>query len=100
MRDIDVFSKLLNLQAPWKVDRISLVPKQHRLDVWLAHRRGSQFANALDQHSVVTKAGAHVGQDATLPVLVTEPNMVAVRMYPDETARLFVLSEPAADWAG
>ena len=43
MRDIDVFSKLLNLQAPWKVDRISLVPEQHRLDVWLAHRRNASF---------------------------------------------------------
>jgi transposase len=43
MRDIDVFSKLLNLQPPWKVDRISLVPQQHRLDVWLAHRRNASF---------------------------------------------------------
>jgi hypothetical protein len=60
---------------------------------------GSQFAGTLDQRSVVTKAGAHVGQDATLPVLMTEPNMVAVRMYPDETARFIVLSEPTADWA-
>jgi transposase len=43
MRDIDVFSKLLNLQAPWKVDRVSLAPQEHRLDVWLAHRRNASF---------------------------------------------------------
>src|SRR5262245_57193910 len=44
MRDIDVFSKLLNLQAPWKVDRISLVPQEHHLDLWLTHRRNASFA--------------------------------------------------------
>jgi transposase len=43
MRDIDVFSKLLNLRTPWKVERISLVPQEHQLDVWLAHRRNASF---------------------------------------------------------
>jgi len=43
MRDIDVFSKLLNLQAPWKIDRISLVPQEQHLDIWLAHRRHASF---------------------------------------------------------
>jgi transposase len=43
MRDIDVFSKLLNLRTPWKVDRVSLAPQEHHLDVWLAHRRNASF---------------------------------------------------------
>jgi transposase len=43
MRDIDVFSKLLNLQEPWKVERVSLDSEQRELNVWLAHRRNASF---------------------------------------------------------
>jgi hypothetical protein len=40
-----------------------------------------------------------VGEAALLPVLVANPNLVAVRMHRDETCRFQVLSEPAAEWA-
>src|SRR3954453_20426556 len=43
MRDIDVFSKLLNLQHPWKVERGCLGSEQRELNVWLAHRRNASF---------------------------------------------------------
>jgi len=43
MRDTDIFSKLLNLQHPWRVDRVSLTPEERHLDVWLAHRRNASF---------------------------------------------------------
>jgi transposase len=43
MRDTDIFSKLLNLQNPWRVDRVALTPEERRLDVWLAHRRNASF---------------------------------------------------------
>jgi transposase len=43
MRDIDIFSKLLNLQKPWLVDRVSLNPEERHLDVWLAHRHNASF---------------------------------------------------------
>lgn len=43
MRDVDVFSKLLNLQSPWKVDRVALAPKERHLNVWLTHRRNASF---------------------------------------------------------
>ena len=46
MRDIGVFSKLLNLQTPWLVDRISLDPEERHLDVWLAHRCNASFTCA------------------------------------------------------
>jgi transposase len=44
MRDSDVFSRPLNLQSPWRVDRVSLAPEERHLDVWLAHRRNASFS--------------------------------------------------------
>jgi transposase len=44
MRDIDVFSKLLSLQNPWKVEHVSLAPEERHLDIWLAHRRNARFS--------------------------------------------------------
>jgi transposase len=43
MRDVDAFSKLLNLQKPWLVARVSLDPDERHLGVWLAHRRNASF---------------------------------------------------------
>ena len=44
MRDIDFFGKLLSLKRPWKVERVSLSPKEKSIDVWLEHRRHAEFA--------------------------------------------------------
>ena len=60
---------------------------------------GPHFANSLNRHAVVTKAGSEVGETAALPILVTNPEMVAVRMHRDETTRCQVLAEPTAAWA-
>ena len=43
MRDIDLFSKLLGLEKPWKVTRVSLDPEEKYLDVWLCHSRSAPF---------------------------------------------------------
>ena len=43
MRDIDLFSKLLGLERPWKVTRVSLAPEEKHLDVWLGHSRSATF---------------------------------------------------------
>jgi len=43
MRDIDLFSRLLPLQQPWRVERVKLDPKHQRIDVRLAHRRNAAF---------------------------------------------------------
>ncbi len=59
---------------------------------------GLHFTDSVGRRTVVVKAGPNVGEAADLPVLVTNPNMVAVRMHPDESVRLCVLSEPAGDW--
>lgn len=39
MRDIDLFTKLLCLEKPWKVNQVSLATEARRIDVWLEHRR-------------------------------------------------------------
>ena len=44
MRDIDFFSRLLSLKAPWKVSRVTLASKEKEIDVWLEHRRRAEFA--------------------------------------------------------
>lgn len=38
MRDVDVFRKLLELQKPWKVVRVSLSSDDKCVDLWLGHR--------------------------------------------------------------
>jgi transposase len=44
MRDISFFSRLLALESPWRVERVSLDTQEHHIDVWLAHRRNASFA--------------------------------------------------------
>jgi transposase len=43
MRDIDLFSRLLSLQRPWRVERVALDPAERRIDVVLDHRRHASF---------------------------------------------------------
>ena len=43
MRDIDLFSRLLSLQRPWRVERVALDSEERRIDVGLAHRRNASF---------------------------------------------------------
>ena len=44
MRDSSFFSKLLNLEKPWRVDRVSFVTEPGQVDVFLEHRPGARFA--------------------------------------------------------
>lgn len=44
MHDIDAFAKLLALQKPWKVNRVSLSSPEKEINVWFEHRRRGQFA--------------------------------------------------------
>jgi hypothetical protein len=60
---------------------------------------GPHFGKKLHRGGVVTKAGSSVGEAAGLPVLVSEPEMVAVRMQRDQAVRLYIASEPASEWA-
>ena len=43
MRDVTFFSRLWALEHPWRVQRVSLNTQEHRIDVWLAHRRNASF---------------------------------------------------------
>jgi transposase len=43
MRDSALFSKLLGLEEPWSVERVSFVPKPVHVDVFLKHRSGGRF---------------------------------------------------------
>jgi transposase len=44
MRDIAFFSRLLALEKPWRVERVSLDPKQRSIDIQLVHRRNASFS--------------------------------------------------------
>jgi len=44
MRDSALFSKLLGLEEPWRVERVGFVPKPGHLDVFLKHHSGARFA--------------------------------------------------------
>ena len=44
MRDIDFVSRLLCLNKPWKVSRVSLSSEEKEIDVWLEHRGRAEFA--------------------------------------------------------
>jgi transposase len=44
MRDVDFFSRLLELKKPWTVKRVSLSPEGKEIDVWLEHRPRALFA--------------------------------------------------------
>ncbi len=43
MRDIDFMARLLELDDPWRVDHVSLTPKDKCLDVSLEHQRSAAF---------------------------------------------------------
>jgi transposase len=44
VRDIDFFSRLLDLKRPWKVSRVSLFSKEREIGIWLEHRSRAEFA--------------------------------------------------------
>jgi transposase len=44
MRDIALFSRLLALEKPWRVERVSLDPHRRSIDVQLIHRRNASFS--------------------------------------------------------
>ena len=44
MRETSFFNRLLNLETPWKVQRVVLASKQKQLDLFLEHRRRASFA--------------------------------------------------------
>ncbi len=44
MRDIAFFSRLLALEKPWRVERVSLDPKHRSIDIQLVHRRNASFS--------------------------------------------------------
>ena len=44
MRDVEFMAELLGLEKPWKVEQVTLHPKEKRLDVVLKHRRAATFA--------------------------------------------------------
>src|ERR1700722_18961243 len=44
MRDVDFMAQLLGLEDPWRVQTITLAPKNKRLDVSLEHRQGATFS--------------------------------------------------------
>lgn len=44
MRDTALFSQLLGLEEPWRVERVCFVPKPAHVDVFLKHRSGARFA--------------------------------------------------------
>jgi hypothetical protein len=60
---------------------------------------GEHFTEAINRHDVVVMSSPNVGQDAALPVLGTDPALVAVRLHPDETRVVNVTSLPQGDWA-
>jgi transposase len=43
MRDIYLFSRLLALENPWRIERVSLNAEGNQLDLWLVHRRNAAF---------------------------------------------------------
>jgi hypothetical protein len=59
---------------------------------------GRQFTEVTNRHDVVVMGSPNVGQEAALPVLATEPAMVALRLHPDETRVVNVTSLPQRDW--
>jgi transposase len=43
MRDIALFSRLLALEKPWRVERVSLDPQERSIDIRRIHRRNARF---------------------------------------------------------
>jgi hypothetical protein len=56
----------------------------------------SAGANAQD---VVVLGHPSVGEEAKLPVLVTDPHIAAIRLHPGETRAVIVRSHPHEEWA-
>jgi transposase len=43
MRDVALFTRILALPNPWRVERVGFDPEEQQVDFWLAHRRNAAF---------------------------------------------------------
>jgi len=43
MRDVALFTRILALPNPWRVERVGFDPEEQQVDLWLAHRRNAAF---------------------------------------------------------
>jgi transposase len=43
MRTVDLYGQLLELPAPWAVERLASSPEKKQVDVWIHHRRKAHF---------------------------------------------------------
>ncbi len=85
MRDVDLFSRLLCLEQPWRVGHVSLDAKERKIDVWLAHRRNAVFTcpecairSPIYDH-LPSRSWRHLDHDNCLTWLHARPPRVACR---------------------
>jgi transposase len=83
MRDIDLFSRLLSLELPWRVDRVAVDGKERRIDIWIAHRRNARFTcpecglrSPLHDH-IPSRTWRHLDHDDCLTWLHARPPRIA-----------------------
>jgi transposase len=87
MRDSALFVRLLALEYPWRVQRVSLDPQQPQLDLWLAHRRTATFTcpewgarSPLSDH-LPDRKWRHLDHGECLTWLHARPPRVACREH-------------------
>jgi hypothetical protein len=51
MDDTELFTKLLGIQPPWRVTRVTVDMAAERIDVWVEEAPGTQFPGATCQRS-------------------------------------------------
>lgn len=85
MRDVDLFSRLLCLEQPWRVGHVSLDAKERKIDVWLAHRHNAVFTcpecairSPIYDH-LPSRSWRHLDHDNCLTWLHARPPRVACR---------------------
>lgn len=85
MRDVDLFSRLLCLEQPWRVERVSLDAKERKIDVWLVHRRNAFFTcpecgirSPLYDH-IPSRSWRHLDHDDCVTWLHARPPRVTCR---------------------
>jgi transposase len=83
MRDVDLFSRLLSLEPPWRVEQVALDGKERRIDVWIVHRRNARFScpecrhrSPLHDH-IPSRTWRHLDHDDCLTWLHARPPRVA-----------------------
>src|SRR6266516_3376216 len=63
MRDLELFSRALGLQEPWRVVETSFEAEQRRLDLRLDFEPGARFACALCERFGIEETSFRRGQD-------------------------------------